>query len=127
MPGMLKRTLILPIDTPDLAAKYLQSAIDDLAVVPMLVFGQGETVERVVDWADQLASRGGDASGRRVVWIRDRTPAPIAAALGTLKGLGANAQVAVVNFHQEVKQQFDDLTKVSPLELEGAFLAGECA
>ena len=51
---MLRNTLILPESDARLAAKMLQEAIDRLDVILMMVFGKGDDVLQIVEWADQL-------------------------------------------------------------------------
>jgi len=127
MPGMLKHTLILPTGDPNLAARLLREAVEDLTVVPMLIFGQGPEAEQCVNWADQLASRTTGESFRRVVWIRESPSQGVAAVLSTLKGLSPTAVLAVVNFHQNVKAQFTSWAGLGPIELEAAFMKGDSA
>lgn len=127
MVGMLKHTLILPTGDPKLAARLLGEALEDLAVVPMLIFGKGAEAEQCVKWADQLASRTSGASFRRVIWIRENPSQEVAAVLGTLKGLSPAAVLAVVNFHQDVKAEFTSWAGLDPIELEAAFMKGDSA
>lgn len=127
MAGMLKHTLILPAGDSKLAARLLREALEDLAVVPMLIFGKGPEAEQRVKWADQLASRTTGESFRRVIWIRENPPQAVAAVLGTLKGLSPTAVLAVVNFHQDVKAEFTSWSGLGPIELEAAFMKGDSA
>lgn len=127
MAGMLKHTLILPAGDPKLAARLLREALEDLAVVPMLIFGKGAEAEQCVKWADQLSSRPTGKSYRRVIWIRENPPQEVAAVLSTLKGLSPTVVLAVVNFHQNVKAEFTSWTGLGPIELEAAFMKGDSA
>ncbi|HEY0159539.1 MAG TPA: hypothetical protein VGF28_19790 [Thermoanaerobaculia bacterium] len=122
---MLRNTLILPLDEA-LAAQLLQSAVEDLDVVLMLILGESERVMQLVEWADQLANKTSTASGnnlRRVVWIRQ--PDTIAARLAGILGDQPLPTVAVLNFHDEVRERLvDDGQNITPITLERAFLRG---
>lgn len=126
---MLKNTLILPVDDPDLAAQQLGAAIGDLHVVLMLVFGKGAEIEQIIDWADQLADKGDFGLGnlRRVVWIREREAGPVGETIRGIKGaetIDEDTVVAVLNFHDVIKVTLRQGDVIDPIELEIAFAAG---
>jgi hypothetical protein len=122
---MLRNTLILPEDK-NLAIKLLDDAIADLGVVLMLVIGNTERITQLVTWADQLCDKTATAQGnnvRRVIWIRD--PSTLGSRLRKLLGTTATPTVAVLNFHDEVKERLvDDSKSITPVTLELAFLKG---
>jgi hypothetical protein len=128
---MLKNTLILPTDDPDLAARLLRQAIDDLDVILMLVFGTGADVEQIVAWADQLCNKSNFGIGnfRRVVWIPDlgQPVRDVLAPIFTAAGVGALPRVAVLNFHDVLKATLTDQDPIGPIVLEKAFLQGGLA
>jgi hypothetical protein len=122
---MLRNTLILPVDEA-LADQLLQRAIEDLDVVLMIILGNSERIMQLVTWADQLANKTATAAGnnlRRVVWIRQ--PETVAAKLAHIFGEQPLPTVAVLNFHDEVRERLvDDGQNLSPITLERAFLRG---
>jgi hypothetical protein len=122
---MLRNTLILPSTDAELASRLLNDAVEALDVVLMLILGDGPRIEQLVAWADQLANRTavGDSNVRRVVWIRD--PQTVADQLAALLGSDPLPTVAVMNFHDDIKDRLvDDGQSIGPLMLERAFLRG---
>jgi hypothetical protein len=131
---MLRNTLTLPTDDPNLAAQQLRTAISDLSVVPMLVLGTGAEVEQIVDWADQLCDKTDFGTGnlRHVIWIRQPDVEPVHGVLhneiqkaAETFGQGNPPLVLVLNFHTAVKAVLREGDVIDPLELELAFAAGE--
>lgn len=122
---MLRNTLILPVDEA-LANQLLDRAIEDLDVVLMFILGNSERIMQLVTWADQLANKTATAAGtnlRRVVWIRQ--PETVAAKLASIFGEQPLPTVAVLNFHDEVRERLvDDGQNITPITLERAFLRG---
>ena len=130
---MLRNTLILPADNPNLAAKLLRDAIADLDVTLMLVFGVAEPAGEVVQVADQLANKTPTAGGgnlRRVVWVHD--PAALEAT-NEFKGLFARIRqetggplplVAVLNFHDQVRGVIRPGERTNPTALELLYVQG---
>lgn len=121
---MLRNTLILPLGDADLAARLFNDALEDLDVVLMIIIGEGDRIEQLVGWADQLANKtmALSANVRRVVWIRD--PQVVAAPLAALLGSDPLPTVAVLNFHDQVKERLADDGQIGPLMLERSFLRG---
>lgn len=125
---MLKHTLILPDKAADgaLAAKLLQSAIDALDVVLMLVYGSDATSSRIVDWADQLCNKTqiDDTNLRRVVWIRNPDAKEVQAILADVV-TAKSPRVVVLDFHDQAKATLRDSDDIDPIALEKAFLKGQ--
>ncbi len=125
---MLRHTLILPDKAADgaLAAKLLQSAIDALDVVLMLVFGSDETASQIVEWADQLCNKTqiDDINLRRVVWIRNPDAKEVRGILDNIVTAKAT-RVAVLDFHDQAKVTLRDSDDIDPIALEKAFLKGQ--
>jgi len=125
---MLKHTLILPDKAADgaLAAKLLQSAIDALDVVLMLVYGSDAKASQIVDWADQLCNKTqiDDTNLRRVVWIRNPDAKEVHALLANIVNAKA-PRVVVLDFHDQPKATLKDADDIDPIELEKAFLKGQ--
>jgi hypothetical protein len=128
---MLKNTLILPTDDPELAARLLQQAIDDLDVILMLVFGMGADVEQIVAWADQLCNKSNFGIGnfRRVVWIPDLSQPvrDVLAPIFVAAGVETEPLVAVLNFHDVLKASLTPQDAIGPIVLEKVFLQGGLA
>jgi len=123
---MLKYTLILPDADEQLAAKLLRAAIDDLNVVLMLVFGQGEKAEQVIAWADQLCAKFENVEGqsfRRVVWNRHPEMPAVRNILDPILS-GAMPFVAVLNFFNRLKAILNFDEEIDPIALEIAFMKG---
>jgi hypothetical protein len=122
---MLRNTLILP-DDGAVARRLFAAAVTDLDVVLMLIIGADERTEQLVNWADQLANKTLSVDGtnlRRVVWIRD--PGPVGETLAAIFGDDPLPTVAVLNFHDEVRERLaDDGQNIGPITLERAFLRG---
>jgi hypothetical protein len=130
---MLRNTLILPVESPELAGRLLRDAVADLDVVLMLVFGTGASVEQVVTWADQLANKTqlpGGGNLRRVVWLRN---GDALAGLDGLRPLFADLKqegegqlplAAVLDFHDQVKGAIVAGQPTDPIKLELLFLKG---
>lgn len=126
MASMLRNTLILPENDSVLAAKLLRTAIADLDVVLMIVCGQGDEVEQVVVWADQLCNKtrvNDNFNVRRVVWVLNPATDDIQAVLRPIVGEKAPI-VSVLNFHDKVVGSLSDIRKISPLRLELEFAKG---
>ena len=124
---MLKNTLILPESDARLASTMLQEAIDRLDVILMLIFGKGEDVLRIVEWADQLCEKtriSETATVRRIVWIRNIQPLSIQAVLDSLIDVAAPPRVAVLNFHDQLRGTLAVGETARPLQLERLFLKG---
>jgi hypothetical protein len=125
---MLKNTLILPTVNPELAARLLRQAIDDLDVILMLVFGVGADVEQIVAWADQLCNKSNFGMGnfRRVVWIPElgQPVREILAPIFSAASVEALPLVAVLNFHDVLKATLSGQDTIGPIVLEKAFLQG---
>jgi len=131
---MLRNTLTLPTDDPNLAAQQLRTAISDLSVVPMLVLGTGAEVEQIVDWADQLCDKTDFGTGnlRHVIWIRQPEVEPVHGVLhneiqnaAEAFGQGNPPLVLVLNFHNAIKAVLREGDVIDPLELELAFVGEE--
>ncbi len=123
---MLKNTLILPETDARLAADLLEDAVATLDVVLMLVLGKTDREAEIVKAADQLCNKTQTADGnlRQVIWIRRLDTVSMRDALGALLGPGGLPNVAVLNFHDEVKARISSTDDVRPLNLELAFVKG---
>lgn len=124
---MLENTLILPETDARLAAGLLTSAIDDLTVVLMIVFGKGPEAKQIVEWADQLCRKtriADDFNLRHVVWIRDPSPASLRAVLDPIIGTGEAPLAIVLNFNDQVKDTLAAGAQVTPTDLELMFARG---
>lgn len=124
---MLRNTLILPESDARLAASMLQDAIDRLDVILMIVFGKGDEVLQIVDWADQLCekTRIGDAATiRHVVWVRDAQSTSVRNVLAPLVDLDELPRALVLNFHDQVRGTIAQGETARPLHLERLFLLG---
>ncbi len=132
---MLKNTLILPEDNARLAARLLREAIDALDVVLMLVFGKDAEAEQIAGWADQLAdkTRVSDTFNiRRVVWIRAARSKAVRDVLGSLRETDGDRldvddlpRVAILDFHDRVRQTIARGDPVDPIKLELLYLEGQ--
>jgi hypothetical protein len=123
---MLKNTLILPENDGPLAASLLKGAIDDFDVVLMLVFGKGDKIQTIVEWADKLCNKtrvNETYNVRRVVWIMNPEQKEVAVILKPILG-EKSPIVAVLNFHDKLSGSLDDIAKITPLKLELEFAKG---
>jgi len=130
---MLRNTLILPADDPQLTAKLLHDAIADLDVVLMLVFGTSDLARHIVDNADQLANKTRLETGgnlRRVVWVHDPKALAEVEEFGKLfndilaEAGGQLPLVAVLNFHDRVMGAIRPGEPTNPTALELLFFRG---
>lgn len=127
---MLENTLVLPETDARLAAKMFRDAVESLNHVLMLVFGKDETSQKIVEWADKLARKtraSATYNPRRVVWIRDDSPATLRKELDPILGVGVTPRVAMLNFHDRVAALLQAGDTIDPVELELAFAKGEAA
>jgi hypothetical protein len=123
---MLKHTLILPESDTRLAVELLDNAVNALDIVLMLVLGKSDREREIVHTADKLCDKTQAAEGnsRKVVWIRRLDTVSMEDALTQLLGPAPFPEVAVLNFHDEVKKKLTTNDSVTPLQLERAFLKG---
>jgi hypothetical protein len=120
---MLKNTLILP-DDDALAAQQLTDAINGPDVILMIVFGAGADIEQIVTSADQLCDKAnaGGVMIRRVVCVKALTPR-VMQILTPIVG-ATTPMVAVLGFHDDLKEVIPPGASVDPIILEQAFLKG---
>jgi len=67
----LDRTIIIPNDDNELAQRLFKSVVDDEDVLVVVVLGDGEEKEKIVELADKRARVVVQGFGRKVIWIRN--------------------------------------------------------